>query len=173
MEVVKKEFKSERLGDYTIELQELTKRDFTGDVIVTDPCYFVGDEIWQNLVDMWFTGDESTVFYNHGLAVITVKGKRCEFLYTKTAYGDGDYPLLYNSGILDGRSSVGVDAGMISVVLLEDAEHLRMGKNPQEEFKRSYYPKLRGFDGAVKVKGCNFAGHVSVITDAIDDYDID
>lgn len=162
MESIRKEFKSEVLGDHTIELLNLTKKSFYGDIIVTDPCNFVGREIWHNLCTLLIDKNKPVELYKSGLAKITLKGKVCEFLYTLTAYGDGDYGLLHNSGTLVGRSSVGVDAGMISVALLEDAKHL---SDDASLLDQDYFPKVLNFKGDVFVQNFNFLGDIYVRTD--------
>lgn len=162
MEAIKRNFKSEVLGNYTIELQDVTNKRFDGDVIVTDPCYFVSDSIWNNFVELLFDENTPKEMNKSGLAVITVEGKTCEFLYTQTAYGYGDFGLQHNSGTLVGRSSIGVDAGMISVALLEDAIYLA---DDPPELERDYYPKILNFKGEVSLQNSNFVGNITVRTD--------
>jgi len=161
MKTIKRNFRNYVLGDYTIELRDVTKKQFDGDIVVTDPCYFVSDSIWHNFVELLFDENAPNEMNKSGLAIITIEGEACEFLYTQTAYGDGDFDLQHNSGTLNGRSRVGVDAGMISVALLEDAIHL---SDDPSELERDYYPKILNFNGEIVAQNNNFVGDVTVLT---------
>ena len=83
-----------------------------GLVMVTDPCYFIRDQDWQDLCADWFPD-------GHGRAetadACVVKYKGARILVGRTAYGDGEYRV-------EGAGTFGVDAGVMCVVQVDELE---------------------------------------------------
>ena len=149
---------------------------FVGDIIVTDPCYFIPDLIWDELMDAWWDtfgratkyGDQGVITFENGAKV----------LYTVTAHGDGEFPIYLERG--NGESvhadSTGVDAGMIAVISVDDVRKL----NPKFNVNDDQYPRINDFDGIIKADGKgNLTGDLEVntqdepIKDLDDDFDND
>ena len=70
-----------------------------------DPCYVVPDEIWGPFCDLW-TNSKHQVKVNY-------KNLLCDSFVWSTAWGDGEYELKKDGGVI---ASLGVDAGMLSVI---------------------------------------------------------
>lgn len=146
---------------------------FTGDIMVTDPCYFIPKDIWSELMKAWFPTNEGNEYSNEGIIEFKNGAK---VLYTGTAYGDGDYPLYVERGNGESvhRDHVGVDAGMISVISVEDLKKL----NPRFNVDDEWYPRVNDFDGVVKADGNgSFIGDLEVNTreeePEVDEYEYD
>ena len=155
-----------------IEVTTESHQGFSGDIIVTDPCYFIPDDIWQELIkNFWYpNGNQGSETANGGTIYIdnTIK-----ILYSSTAYGDGVYEVRTSRGKSVHNTETGVDAGMIAVITVADVRKL----NPEFNVEDKFYPRINGFVGKVVADGeGNFAGEIEVNTKAIDgdgDYDED
>jgi len=135
-----------------------TEHQFVGDIIVTDPCYFIPHDIWNSLInDFWFpAGEELDIAYAG-----TIYKSGIKILYSSTAHGDGDYPVRTRKGTSVHNNSTGVDAGMIAVITVEDVRKL----NPEFNVDDKWYPRIDGFNGRVYVDGeGNFGGDLVVDT---------
>lgn len=146
---------------------------FTGDIIVTDPCYFIPKDVWGELLDAWFPTNEGNEFSNQG--IIEFKNG-VKVLYTGTAYGDGTYPVYVqrSNGELVHNEYTGVDAGMVAIISVDDVRKL----NPRFDVDNEDYPRVNDFDGVIKADGNgNFIGDLEVNTreeePEIDEYDDD
>lgn len=132
-------------------------QQFEGDVIITDPCYFIKDEIWSALCsEVWFDNSKTTPFTDGG----TIYYNGATILYSSTAHGDGSYEVTEVDGIR--HSSFGVDAGMMAIVTREDLE-----KIANEHFKiDTLCAYVEDFHGTVDADGNgNFTGSLEVCTD--------
>jgi hypothetical protein len=130
---------------------------FYGDIIVTDPCYFIPDDMWQELCKRWFEGD-ATDYANGGVIELESGGK---ILYSNTAYGDGEYPVYAGKFKSVHNDHTGVDAGMIGVITVEDVQKL----NPEFNVNDKWYPRINGFSGTIEADGHgNFIGDLEVST---------
>jgi len=147
---------------------EVTTEDyqgFQGDIIVTDPCYFIPDELWQEIIrKFWYpNGHEGSETANKGTIYID---NSIKILYSSTAYGDGEYDVINHSGQQVHNTSTGVDAGMIAVITVNDAKRL----NPEFSVDDQSYPRINGFVGGVQADGeGNFVGDIVVDTQPIRD----
>ena len=143
---------------------------FSGDIIVTDPCYFIPHDMWSKLCDRWFQESHDPYepdLVDAGVIELEDGGK---ILYSSTADGDGVYPVYSSSGKSVHNDSTGVDAGMIAVIKVEDAEALgKLDVNDKN------YPRINGFEGDIKADGKgNFVGDLEVSTSSEteeEDYD--
>jgi hypothetical protein len=154
-----------------IEVTTENYQGFSGDIIVTDPCYFIPDDIWQELIrKFWYPdGRNASETAHQGTIYIddTIK-----ILYTSTAYGDGEYRVDNNSGQCVHTHFTGVDAGMIAIITVADAQKL----NPEFDVNDNRYPRINGFTGGIEADGeGNFDGDIIVDTqptreDEEDDY---
>ena len=72
---------------------------------VGDPCYVVPQDKWSDFCNRWFALDK-------------MAGHEDNAYYFQTAYGDGVYWLCGDAK----RKSLGVDAGMLSVIPAADVE---------------------------------------------------
>lgn len=156
-----------------IEVTTETYQGFSGDIIVTDPCYFIPDDIWQELIrKFWYprndqkgseTANKGTIYIDDTIKI----------LYTSTAYGDGEYDVMNHSGKSVHNGTTGVDAGMIAVITVADAQKL----NPEFDVNDKFYPRINGFTGGIEADGeGNFIGDIVVDTQPAkveDEYDED
>ena len=147
---------------------------FTGDIIITDPCYFIPKLIWEELWDAWFTPDGLATKYAEK-GIIEFKDD-IKVLYSSTAYGDGEYSIYLNRG--NGESvhdnTINVDSGMMAVILVEDVQKL----NPKFNIDDTIHPRINDFDGLIKANGDgDFVGDIQINTQeepelySIDEYD--
>jgi hypothetical protein len=142
---------------------EVTTEDyqgFSGDIIVTDPCYFIPDDLWQRLIkEFWYPdGRQGSETANKGTIYIDDSIK---ILYSSTAYGDGEYEVMNHSGQSVHNGATGVDAGMIAIITVADAQKL----NPEFDANDKMYPRINGFVGGVEADGeGNFVGDIVVDT---------
>jgi hypothetical protein len=142
---------------------EVTTEDyqgFSGDIIVTDPCYFIPDDIWQQIIrEFWYPdGHQGSETANKGTIYIDDSIK---ILYAATAHGDGEYDVINHSGKNVHAGSTGVDAGMIAIITVADAQKL----NPEFDVNDQYYPRINGFVGGIQADGeGNFVGDIVVDT---------
>jgi hypothetical protein len=141
------------------------------DVIVTDPCYYIPDKIWHELIAAWYPpSDPNGTEYSEQGVIEFDNG--AHVLYSSTAYGDGEYPMYVNrsTGKSVHSDKLGVDAGMISVVSVSDLKKLERDYGYTWEGKpfdldRDYYPRVNGFTGRVYADGKgNFLGDIEVPT---------
>ena len=133
---------------------------FVGDIIVTDPCYFIPRNIWEELCDAWYDTPELSKYAEQGIITFNSGVK---VLYTVTAHGDGEYPIYLERG--NGESvhadSTGVDAGMIAVISVDDVRKL----NPKFNVNDDQYPRINDFEGIIKADGKgNLTGDIEVNT---------
>jgi hypothetical protein len=114
---------------------------------VTDPCYFLGhdDEFWAELIDFMFPNGSG-----RGCDTYTIEIAGYKVLMWGTAYGDGEYPTLFDGSVV-GRS--GVDAGLLSLIPEELYILLKshLGENDDEtapfiELKGKFSPHVEGGD---------------------------
>ena len=151
---------------------EVTTEDyqgFSGDIIVTDPYYFIPDELWQEIIrKFWYPGNDNkgSETANNGTIYID---NSIKILYTSTSYGDGVYEVIAHSGQSVHNAETGVDAGMIAVITVADVKKL----NPEFNVDDKYYPRINGFVGGIEADGeGNFVGDITVDTQpARDDKD--
>jgi len=142
---------------------EVTTEDyqgFSGDIIVTDPCYFIPDDIWQQIIrEFWYpNGNQGSETANKGTIYIDDSIK---ILYTQTAHGDGEYEVVEVTGKNVHNEYTGVDAGMIAIITVADAQKL----NPEFDVNDTMYPRINGFVGGVEADGeGNFVGDIVVDT---------
>lgn len=146
------------------------------DIIVTDPCYFLCEKIWHDLINTWWfpisdplMRTQGSDFVDGGVMMFSNGAK---VLYSATAYGDGEYPVYVSRG--NGQSvhnnTTGVDAGTIAVVTLEDLRKIEKdfgAKNgtPFDE-NDTWYPRINDFNGRIAADGAgNFIGDLYVQTD--------
>lgn len=134
---------------------------FTGDIIVTDPCYFIPRNMWKELCNQWFDktkAGKGTEYAEQGVIELENGGK---ILYSSTAYGDGEYPVFAGKFKSVHNDNTGVDAGMIAVITVKDVQKL----NPEFNVNDKFYPRIDGFNGTVRADGKgNFIGDVEVNT---------
>jgi hypothetical protein len=141
----------------SIRITNEMSQQFEGDVIITDPCYFIKDEIWSALCgEAWFDNGKNTPFTDGG----TLYYNGATILYSSTAHGDGSYDVTEVDGIR--HSSFGVDAGMMAIVTREDLE-----KISNEDFAiDTLCAYVEDFHGTVDADGDgNFTGNLEVWTD--------
>ena len=148
-----------------IEVTTETYQGFSGDIIVTDPCYFIPDDIWQEIINkFWYpNGNQGSETANAGTIYIdsTIK-----ILYTATAFGDGEYDVINHSGNSVHKGSTGVDAGMVAIITVADAQKL----NPEFDVNNDFYPRINGFTGGVEADGNgNFVGDIIVDTSSTEE----
>ena len=153
---MKKQF---TVGGKSITVTDEVTQNFEGTLVITDPCYYIPDEIWQGLCDeVWFENGKSTPFTNAG----TIYIGSVKVLYSSTAHGDGSYRVEGCTGIA--QNEFGVDAGMMAVITMADFE-----KISNEDTKNSLYAVVEDFDGTITADGeGNFDGDLEVITDGSD-----
>lgn len=153
------------------------KLNFTGqDVIVTDPCYFMPDTIWKELIKAWYPDrNEASEFANWGVIEFNNGAK---VIYSSTAHGDGSYPVYVSksAGTMVHANETGVDAGLISVVTVEDIKKIEkdFGYHNGKPFdeNNNWYPRVNNFDGLVEADGeGNFTGDLEVMTKDFQDED--
>jgi len=141
-----------------VTMHLVATQEFEGDVIVTDPCYFIPDNLWQELVKAWYDNGSANEYTNRG--VIEIDGAR--ILYSGTAYGDGIYYVKCSNGKSVHNKETGVDAGMIAVALVDDIKKI----NPDFDVNDTWYPRINNFYGEVTADGNgNFIGAIEVITE--------
>ena len=144
-----------KIAGKTVRLTDETKQNFEGDLVITDPCYFINDTIWQKLCDLWFNEDGTATPYAES-GTIYIDGKK--ILYTSTAHGDGEYTVIGARNIK--HNTFGVDAGMMSAVLLEDFEALT-----NEKISPGLHALVLEFDGSITADNeGNFGGDLVVNT---------
>lgn len=152
------------VGGKQIIVTNETSQNFEGTIVITDPCYFINDEIWQALCsEVWFEDRKSTPFTDSG----TIYMGNIKILYSTTAHGDGSYEVTDCRGIT--QKEFGVDAGMMAVITKEDYERLS-----NDELTVGLYAVVEEFDGAVIAHSDgNFTGDLTVFTDGTNNEDID
>ena len=140
----------------TIIVTNEATQNFEGSIIITDPCYFISDDIWEVLCnDVWFDEKKSTPFANVG----TIYIGSVKILYSSTAHGDGEYTVKGCSGII--QNKFGVDAGVMAIITTADLE-----KISNKDHETSGFAFIEEFDGVITANGKgNFLGDLEVITD--------
>lgn len=152
------------VGGKQIIVTNETSQNFEGTIVITDPCYFINDEIWQALCsEVWFDNHKSTPLTDGG----TIYIGNIKILYSSTAHGDGCYKVTEVEGIL--QDEFGVDAGIMAVITQEDYERLS-----NDELTVGLYAVVEDFDGTVTADSDgNFTGDLTVLTDGTDELDED
>lgn len=145
------------------------------DILVTDPCYFLCEDIWKKLINIWwFPQTDPTMiisgsdFVDKGLIIFSNGAK---VLYSATANGDGEYPVYVSrsNGQSVHNSTTCVDAGTIAVVTLEDLRKIEkeFGAKDGTPFDENdvWYPRINNFSGTIAADGAgNFIGDIYVNT---------
>jgi hypothetical protein len=144
-----------------IEVTTETYQGFSGDIIVTDPCYFIPDDIWQEIIrKFWYPNRDNEGSETADLGTIYIDDS-IKILYTSTAFGDGEYDVIAHAGQSVHNNSTGVDAGMIAIITVADAQKL----NPEFDTNDKMYPRINGFVGGIQADGeGNFIGEITVNT---------
>jgi hypothetical protein len=144
------------VGGKSITVTNEVTQNFEGTVVITDPCYYIPDEIWQSLCDdVWFDNGKTTAFTSAGTILIG----NIKILYSSTAHGDGSYTVEGCTGIT--QKEFGVDSGVMSVITLDDFEKLS-----NDDPSTGLYAMAEDFDGTITASGNgNFGGDLEVITD--------
>jgi len=93
-----------------------------GQYWIGDLCY-VMHEVWDEFCDKTLGGDTQE---NVEGVIELDDGRRCGYL--GTAYGDGEYPLYDAGGRFQAR--LGVDAGLIGVILADSIDRTNLENNP-------------------------------------------
>lgn len=98
-------------------------------VLVTDPCYYFTNDVTKDGYSLWseFCSALFDPSYNlgYGRVVYTLKtGETVSFLFSNTAYGDGEYEAIcnYSKARRVSGSGVSVDAGIFSITLYDTIE---------------------------------------------------
>lgn len=152
------------LSSELVEITTETSQTFEGTVVITDPCYFIPDDVWIDICDKaWFDNKKSTSFTNAG----TLYYKDAKILYTSTAHGDGSFIVEPTEGLT--QEKFGVDAGMMAIISLEDYK-----KISKEELTPGLYAIVENFYGEVDVDGNgNFTGALEVWTDGSNEVEVE
>lgn len=130
---------------------------FEGTIVVTDPCYFLPDEVWEALCEQaWYPDGKQTPLADGG----TIFYKGTTILYSNTAHGDGTYTVKEADSKTD---EFGVDSGIMCVALIEDAKLFQ-----KDAFTPGLYAIVKDFAGDVHFEKGNFQGDLTVITDGFD-----
>lgn len=156
--------KSSKVGNYEIKLSTIADWEnvqFTGDIVVSDPCYYIPDDVWQELCKMWFDNGSSNAFTDTG--ILEINGMK--ILYSSTSYGDGSYSVFHRGNYV---GEIGVDAGMFSFVLLEDFTKL------STDDPSRLGVVIKNFNGEIALDGSgNADGAITVVTDGSDEEEQD
>jgi hypothetical protein len=145
------------IGGKTIQVTDDTTRSFEGDIVITDPCYFISDSIWQKLCEIWFNEDGTASPYAEA-GTIYIDGK--PILYSSTAHGDGAYRVTGVPRVK--HPEFGVDSGTMAIVSLEDFEALT-----NDKIQPGLHALVLDFDGNVCAdEEGNFVGDLEVNTSA-------
>lgn len=133
-----------------------TIQDFEGQLIITDPCYYINNNVWQLLCEeVFFNGTESTEFTKAG----TIYIGSAKILYSSTAYGDGEFEVEDCMGVT--QKTFGVDSGVMAVITKSDYERISY-----KELDKRLFALVEDFDGTVTAtKEGNFRGDLTVCTD--------
>ena len=96
-----------------------TKKDFSGDVLLIDPCYIKGklSDRWDDFCKLMFADYLNSDICKKGLLQFC----GAEILYCGTAYGDGGYGVKLNGTEI---GVCGVDAGLLCAVSVEDLDKI-------------------------------------------------
>jgi len=118
------------------------------DILIIDPCYIDGklESVWSEFCDKMadFTNN-----YKRKLHHVCVLNDNIKLLVVDTAYGDGCYSFK-PKGLSDDEyvgTECGVDAGMLCVISLEDAEKLNLNVDTESGVV------VKNFDGFVDSDG--------------------
>jgi len=152
------------LGSELVEITTEVSQTFEGTIVITDPCYFIPEDIWIDLCDKaWFDNKKSTSFTNAG----TIYYNGTKILYTSTAHGDGSFIVEPTEGIT--QEKFGVDAGMMAIISLEDYK-----KISKEELTPGLYAIVENFCGEIDADGNgNFVGALEVWTDGSNEVEVE
>jgi hypothetical protein len=125
-----------------------------GDVIVTDPCYFFPDKVWDRLCKLKFSDKgKKKKLYN----VCTVNYNGVSILISGTTNGDGVYY------VEETGTSFGVDSGCMAVVEKNKLMKLEIRKDFDIEMLAVI---VKNVNGEVKTDGKgNFTGVINIQTD--------
>jgi hypothetical protein len=113
--------------------KSFTYRVDKGDYVITDPCYIIPEDMWDDLCEQVFTDTAEC-------GVIEIDGYK--IWWGLTAYGDGGYKVKQNYGT---AGSFGVDAGMFAIFPLEFVE--KHSKDPKilDDSRFAVQVKMDGF----------------------------
>jgi hypothetical protein len=139
-----------------IDKEQTTMTFDQDDVIITDPCYFIPNKLWSNIVDLMFEDKENPI--DRGTLYIN----NLPILFNATAYGDGCYSVYR---VNEGRiGSAGVDAGMLCIAKQYVIEAIMEMDNKDSYPTHMFVPsdKLSG-DVTVADNG-NFYGQIEIKT---------
>jgi hypothetical protein len=145
------------------------------DIIVTDPCYFLCEDIWRELIDLWWFPETDPIktikgsdFVDQGVMIFSNGAK---VLYSATANGDGEFPVYVSksNGQSVHNNKTGVDAGTIAIVTIEDLRKIEKDFGPKDgtpfDENDVWYPRINNFTGSIAADGNgNFIGDVYVDT---------
>jgi hypothetical protein len=140
------------------------------DIIVTDPCYFIPDDIWDKLCDEWFPKEKlnETDYADLGIIVFDNGAK---VLYSSTANGDGTYPIYVRRGAGTSvhNNHTSVDAGTIAVVSIKDLRKIEKDYGAKDgkafDIDDIWYPRINNFSGRIFADGIgNFQGDLECTT---------
>jgi hypothetical protein len=126
------------------------------DLVITDPCYFIPDEVWRALCSekVWFAKESEFGIRDRG----TIHYNGVQILYSSTTHGDGSYSVVNCSDVI--HKHFGVDSGMMCVVPLKFFESFGC------KIERDLHALVEKFNGNIYVQGGNFAGDLEVWTDS-------
>ena len=104
-----------------------------GTLLLCDPCYFFDNNnvdhtfLWSDLVNQMFDpknpgGAYGEISQRGVVEIVLDNGKIVPFLYMGTAYGDGVFDFTSGNAPKKG-SEIGVDAGLICAIRVEDLVH--------------------------------------------------
>lgn len=120
---------------------------FKGDIIITDPCYIMRDEDFENVAneDIGKMDDWEICEYGSNMERLGFKN----YLTSDTEYGDWSCTT-YKEGTKEKLGSFCADAGLVSVFLLEDV--LKYNPKYDDYIKNPHSCTLiKDFDGDVEI----------------------
>ena len=98
------------VGDKTVTVTSENQQYFEGNIVVTDPCYFMPEEVWDALCEkIWFPEGITDPLSEGG----TIYYDGATILYSSTAHGDGGYRV---NEAHSGNDEFGVDSGTMCVI---------------------------------------------------------
>jgi hypothetical protein len=145
------------VGGAELTVSTANQQYFEGTIVVTDPCYFLPEEVWDTLCDQaWFPDGKQTPLADGG----TIFYKGAVILYSGTSQGDGSYVVKEAASKTD---EFGVDSGTMCVALIEDVKLFQ-----KDTLTPGLYAIVEDFAGDVHFENGNFKGDLTVITDGSD-----
>ena len=113
------------------------KFEYHGDILITDPCYFISDEDWDKL----FADYD---FYSQTCPILMTFNKLPSLHMRDTIWGDWDCTVTDQNGNKLGE--FGADVGMVAVVLLDELKKY----NPQYEPNGHRDTIIKDFHGTIQ-----------------------